>query len=207
MSEHIKDLNEDLIISISEILLKKGLKATTMDSIAAALSMSKRTLYEIFDSKKDMIMKVMEYWQLQHSRTVENIFLSSETVMEALFLVFKLHQKIMNDVNVKFFRDMDTFFPDVRKQFERHDRLWVKKVMVVINKGIEQGVFRKDVNYPVTLRLMRIQMESIKRMEEFFPVEITIGDALDSISIGFLRSIASPSGMGILDKLYYNQSK
>lgn len=46
---------EELLESITDILLRNGLKATTMDSIAASLQMSKRTLYEIFDNKSQMV--------------------------------------------------------------------------------------------------------------------------------------------------------
>ncbi|MDE6026630.1 MAG: TetR/AcrR family transcriptional regulator [Muribaculaceae bacterium] len=202
MSEPTKEPNEQLITSIFTILLKNGLKATTMDSVAASLSMSKRTLYEIFESKKDMILRVVRYWQMQRQKKVETIFEDSETVMEALVRTFQAHQKMMKEVNIEFFLDMDKHYPEVRKSFEKYDKLWVNKVMVVINKGIEQGVFRTDVNYPIVLHLMRIQMESLKRMEEVFPPGITITDAFDSISIGFLRSIASPKGMEIIDAFY-----
>lgn len=202
MSETIKEPNEELINAIFSILLKNGLKATTMDAVAAALSMSKRTLYEIFESKKDMILRVVMHWQNQRQKKVEAIFADSETVMEALVRTFQAHQEMMKEVNIDFFLDMDRFYPEVRKSFETHDKLWVDKVMIAINKGIEQGVFRTDVNYPITLRMMRLQMESLKRMEEVFPSEISINDAFNTISTGFLRSIASPKGMGIIDSFY-----
>lgn len=44
---------DSLINGIMMILLQNGLKATTMDSIASALQISKRTLYEIFSSKTE----------------------------------------------------------------------------------------------------------------------------------------------------------
>ncbi|MDE6335182.1 MAG: TetR/AcrR family transcriptional regulator, partial [Muribaculaceae bacterium] len=49
-----------LIDAIGELLLKRGLKATTMDSIASALQISKRTLYEIFNSKNEMVLCALE---------------------------------------------------------------------------------------------------------------------------------------------------
>ncbi len=67
--------------------------------------------------------------------------------------------------------------------------------------GIKEGVFRKDANYNVILSLLRVQMESLKRMEEFFPPDITIVEAYNWISLGFLRSIATPKGMMTLDRL------
>ena len=207
MSELNKEPTDELIIAISSILLENGMKATTMDYVAATLSMSKRTLYEIFDSKKDMILKVVNFWHKQRQKKAEAIFASSKTVMEALIRAFQAHQKMMKEVNLDFFLDMDRHYPEVRKVFEDHDKVWVDKIMEIINKGMEQGVFRTDVNYNVTLHLMRLQMESLKRMEEVFPPNITITDAFDTISKGFLRSIATPKGMEIIDSLYNKNSE
>ena len=49
--------------------------------------------------------------------------------------------------------------------------------------------------------MMSIQMESLKRMEELFPPDITLLEVYDSICISFLRGISSPKGLEILDGL------
>ncbi|MDE7413068.1 MAG: TetR/AcrR family transcriptional regulator [Muribaculaceae bacterium] len=202
-----KEPNEELVMEISKLLLKNGMKATTMDSVASALTMSKRTLYEIFDSKKDMILRAVKYWQQQRFKKVEEIFKSSKTVMEALARTFAYHKSMMNNINVEFLFDMDDYAPEVRTLFTRHSHQWVDKMMYAINLGIEQGVFRTDVNYPIVLRLMRIQMESLKKMEDSFPKDITIMDAFDSIVISFLRSIGTQEGMDIIDNFYLNNQE
>ncbi|MDE6717889.1 MAG: TetR/AcrR family transcriptional regulator [Muribaculaceae bacterium] len=207
MTATANENHQELIIAISRILLQKGMKATTMDSVAASLSMSKRTLYEIFGSKKEMIMRVLKYWQQERRRKIDTIFASSETVMEAMVRTFAAHQKMMEDVNVDFFLDMDDHFPEVRKQYDKHNMLWIDKLMYPINLGIEQGVFRSDINYPILLHLMRLQMESLKRMEEVFPPDISITDAFDTISISFLRSIATQNGLKVIDNFYKNNSE
>lgn len=207
MTEQTKEPSEELIMSIIEILFDNGMKATTMDSVAAALSMSKRTLYEIFDSKKNMIISVVRYWHLLRQRKIEAIFKDSQTVMEALARTFKYHQQMMKNINPEFFFDMDNHFPEVRREFEDYDRKWVDKLMYVINIGIEQGVFRPDVNHQIFLHLMRIQMESLKRMEEVFPPGIKIKDAFDCISQGFLRAIATNEGLDIIDTFYEDNPK
>ncbi len=202
MAELTNENHDDLIIAISGILLKNGMKATTMDSVASALSMSKRTLYEIFDSKKDMILRAIDYWQKQRRKTIENIFSSSKTVMEALVRTFTYHKKLMAEVNVDFFFDMDEYVPEVRELYDNHGDLWIDKLMYAINLGIEQGVFRQEINYPFMLRMMRVQMESLRRMDEELPEGITIPDAFDMIAVSFLRSIATQEGIQIVDNFY-----
>lgn len=49
--------------------------------------------------------------------------------------------------------------------------------------------------------MFRIQMESLKRMEEFLPQDVTLNEAFDTISISFLRSIASQEGAKILERI------
>lgn len=204
MSALNKNIDPALLKSISTIIFRRGLKATTMDGVASSLGMSKRTLYEIFGSKKDMILHTVKYWQAQHHQKAQEIFSTAPTIMEAMFLTFKYHLRFMRDVNVEVLRDMDREYREIRDQFENRDGVWGEALLNAINVGIEQGVFRPDLNYKVMLPLMRIQMESLKRMEEFFPADITIAEAFDAIGIGFLRSIASQEGMKILDEVIRN---
>lgn len=190
-----------LLEAIFPIITSNGLKATTMDSVAASLSMSKRTLYEIFGSKSEMLSAVIRYFHERHKRVVERIFVTSNSVMEAIYRVLLINKKAMREFSVEFFRDMDSYYKELRDLYESESKGWNENMMYAINLGVEQGVFRKDVNYPITLRMMRIQMESLKRMEEFFPPDVKLQDALDTIIVGFLRSIASPKGMEILDDI------
>lgn len=178
------------------------MKSTTMDEVASYLGMSKRTLYEIFTSKKDMIMDVMKYWQGEHDTRIRRIFEDADNMMEAFHDVFRYHHDMLIIVNPSFFEDLDDYFPDARKEFERNGAERREGLMARINEGIEQGVFRPDVNYELSLRLVDVQMESLKRMEEHFSPQITLSEAFKAITTGFLRSVATPEGMKILDKLY-----
>lgn len=195
-----------LIEKISAILNEKGLKATTMDLVAQRLQMSKRTLYEIFENKNEMILEVMRFNQKQHSKYCDLVFSHTNNVMEGLIAVFKAQQQQMKKVSVEFFRDLDSYYRELRPKYEDQGRCVNEQVAKLLNKGVEQGVFRENVNYPVSLALMRLQMESLKRMEENFPPEITLQEAFDSICIGFLRSIASLKGIKIIDETLNNES-
>lgn len=77
----------------------------------------------------------------------------------------------------------------------------LEKFLVVFQKGARQGFFRKDVNFALQYRLLWIQMESLKRMEEFFPPDISLLEAYDSICISFLRAISTSKGLEILEKV------
>ena len=190
-----------LLGRIVPILLEKGLKSTTMDSVAASLGMSKRTLYEIFESKSEMIKEVLRAWERENEAFVSDTFARADNVMEALITVFKHNRDTVKSLNVDFYRDMDRLYKDKRETYEKSREKRHEKMIQMFQRGVEEGMFRPDVDYHVHSRIMGLQMESLKRMEELFPPGITLQRVFDSILIGFLRSIASEKGMKVLDSL------
>ncbi len=192
---------EELCDGIFEILAEKGLSQTTMDYLAKKLTISKRTLYEIFGSKDDMIKAILERMEKLHSKQMEEIMKKSSNVMEALAEILLYHQKAMEKLSAKFFRDMDIRYHHLRCEYDNNSRKWRNIVWQAIKLGVRQGVLREDVNYSITLPLFHVQMESLKRMEEFFPPEITLMEAYRTIALGTLRSIATEKGMQTLEKL------
>lgn len=121
--------------------------------------------------------------------------------MEAFYLTLKTHQSVMGQASAAFYQDMDSSYARLRPVYDNQSDTWQRNMLKAIDDGIKQGVFRSDVNYPILLRMFRIQMESLKRMEEFLPQDVTLNEAFDTISISFLRSIASQEGAKILERI------
>lgn len=195
-----------LLSKIVPILLDKGLKSTTMDTVAAALGISKRTLYEIFESKSNMIREAIGALEEENQKFIATAFENADNVMEAMITVFKHNRDRMHRINVDFYRDMDRLYKSNREDYDRTRKMRNEKMLQLFRLGVEQGMFRSDVDYAVQSQLMGLQMEALKRIEELFPTEISLQRVFDSIIVGFLRSIASPKGMEILDKLTHEIS-
>lgn len=195
-----KEQYDGLVAAIFSIIIRKGPKATTMDYVAQRLGMSKRTLYEIFGSKDEMLAEVIVSHRTMYGAKIKEIVSRTANMMEAIANVFLYHIEFISEVNPKFFFDMDVRYHALRDKYESSAH-FSKYMLEACQEGVRQGVFRTDVNYPVTIDMVRVQMESLKRMEEFFPAGISLGEALGTIGIGFLRSIASHKGMYQLDKI------
>ena len=187
--------------AIMDIICTQGPKAATMDYVAARLQMSKRTLYEIFGSKEGMIIDVVGHDMHKNHELYCHIFATSPDVLVALTRIFRKQRDLMTRMSPRFFRDMDTIYHKVRATYDHLHKEHEEDMLAVFNKGVEQGMFRPGVNYRVLSRLMKVQMESLKRMEEVFPPDITLLEAYDTMAIGLLRSIATPEGMAKLDRL------
>ncbi|MBD5348820.1 MAG: TetR/AcrR family transcriptional regulator [Bacteroides sp.] len=190
-----------LLDSIFTIIVEKGLAHTSMDFVASRLGMSKRTLYEIFGSKDEMLNSMLDHQHALHKANIDKIFNSSSNTMEGLARVIKYQQEVFRKINKSFFKDMDERFKNLRHDYNHQHRKLNIGLGKAIITGMRQGVFRKGIDFELLLTLLRVQMESLKRMEDFFPPEITLSRAYEAIAQSFLRSIATPKGIEILENL------
>ena len=106
-----------LLSMIFQLILERGIKGLTMDSVASSLSISKRTLYEIFDSKSDMIVKTMSHMNEMRRKVANEAYLSAPNSLIGILRIFFIQREFICNVNVNFFRDMDQISPDIREYY------------------------------------------------------------------------------------------
>lgn len=195
-----KEQFDKILECFLESMMKNGLKGTTMDSLASSLQMSKRTIYEIFGTKEDLFREVHKHFNDKMAKKMRSIFLSSSNVMEGIIKCFIYNRDLMSDLSAEFIRDMQTyannrsFITDIQRR-QHYDNLYE-----VLQRGVEEGFFREDLNLLVLCRVFILQMEALKRTEELFPSDISLIEIYDNIIVGFLRGISTLNGMEELEK-------
>ena len=181
------------------VFMNRGLKSTTMDALASALKISKRTLYEIFGSKEDLFSEALKYFHNRMAEELKKIFANSENVMEGIIKSFLYNRDMMSNVSAAFIRDTEQFVKDKVKADSPSPHIH-QNLYNILQKGVKEGYFREDMNLMVQCRMLALQMESLKRTEELFPDDITLLDVYDNIIIGFLRGLSSQKGLEELEK-------
>lgn len=198
---HLQPKEYDLLLSrILNIVAQRGPKGTIMDTVASELRMSKRTLYEIFQNKNDMLIKVLGWAHQRVNSFIAGFFTEEANVLEAILKVGYLERSFVQRFDVRFFRDMHSLFPDLEKFHQDTEQKREKATLEILQRGIRQGLFRPDLNYPVLIEMLRVQMESLKLAETRFPQGIKLEDILDTIHTSFLRSIVTRSGLDLLEE-------
>ncbi|MDD4216483.1 MAG: TetR/AcrR family transcriptional regulator, partial [Bacteroidales bacterium] len=86
-----------------------GLRSVTMDQISAELGISKRTLYEIFKDKDDLVSQAIEEGIKAHKNHCNKVILESDNVIEAIFNIGKLNYNLFSKINPLFFEDFKKY--------------------------------------------------------------------------------------------------
>lgn len=130
-----------------------GLRSISMDEIARSLGMSKKTLYQYVDNKDDLITKTLDYFISK--TTIEQIEanknLNAIDVLLEISRIVRAEVVEMNPV-VKF--DLFKFYPSIyNRAVMKKKEIIYNDIITNFNKGIEQGLYRNDVDIDLTAKL------------------------------------------------------
>jgi AcrR family transcriptional regulator len=149
--------------------MEYGIRSVTMDDIARHLGMSKKTIYQHFKDKEEIILvSTHDYFQREHER-MEEMEKNSENAVEALFnLTVCIREQVKNiKSNVLF--DLKKYYQNAWEKYTRfkHDVIY-DSVLRNMNRGISEGLFRSDIN-PQILAQLRIGEIELSFNKDYFP--------------------------------------
>jgi AcrR family transcriptional regulator len=193
---------KERIIQVSAAMFaKKGCKSITMDDIANAMGISKRTIYENFSDKKDLLTQSMEYFFQYRKDMINNVLQSSQNVIEALFQSTQSHSNFMKDIKFDFFEEIQKYFPEVHaltiQKFRDEN---IEFSVKMLKKGQADGVFRKEVDMELTATLLQVVNNMILTQEMFATYNYNKFLLSANFNYHFVRGIATEKGLKILDQ-------
>ena len=189
------DLRERIIMEATILFQAQGVKQVRMDDIARELSISKKTLYELFSDKEELLLEVVKVISMGFHQNVKEIICSSTNVLEQIFMLYKRVIEHCCKVNPLFFIELIRY-PKVQAYFEEVHTRHTNCTREWLQMGVKQGLLRDDVNYEVFLRPDGFQMDKllINPAVRKYPAKVIY----DSIVLVMLRGLATDKGLEII---------
>lgn len=201
-------LKEEILGSISELFLKYGLRSTSMDDICTHLKISKKTLYQLFENKDDVVEQVMRY--RQEKRTKE---MNIDEIMEEnpVHFLYGIKHHITNDLGSRLpanLYDMKKYHPGVEKRIVEEDWRFIYNLLSkVISKGIKDSYFKKELDTELQIYLFGKQMSFLGDPEVIDRIEYPIPRVISTIVDNFILAISSEKGIKEFQKIKEGKEK
>ena len=192
---------ETLVAEISDLFLKYGLRSTSMDDMASHLNISKKTLYQYFTNKDDVVEQVMihRHELLRHHADLQELMQKN-----AIEIVQQLKHFLAKEFNSRIpanWYDIKKYHPAVYKKLtEEEEKAKQGFLEILLDKGISEGYFRKDIDKKLQIYLLSTPLtylgdpELISRLE--YPVYTIVCTVLDN----FVRAIATEKGLKEIER-------
>lgn len=191
----------ELLENISELFLKYGLRSTSMDDICSHLKIAKKTLYQFFSNKDDVVEQVMLHRQDNHrSPQIIQRFIQQNSIAIMLSIRDHIIESFKSRMPANLF-DLKKYHPDIYQRVNEKDQIFIHHLFTdVINKGIQEGYFRKNINEDVQVYLFVKQISFLNDPELLTNLKYPLETIVSTIVENLIRSFATPQGIAELEK-------
>lgn len=189
-------VKEHVVLAAAKAFAQKGVKTVRMDDIAAGLSISKRTLYELFHDKEDLLLDVMKLHREEMHEYMAQVASKAENVLEVLLKFFQRSARDFQNTNRKFFEDIEKY-PKVMRYIDESRRENLDSAMQFYRTGVEQGIFREEVNYDIVRVMVNEQMDMLLRSE--ICKSYSLVEIYETVIFMHMRGISTEKGLKIVD--------
>ncbi len=193
------------ILSVAvESFRQYGFKTITMDDIARKAGISKKTLYQHFSSKPEVVVAALQWHHEHMDELLTSLMNDAENAVEGMVRVNAVLIQMFRQINPMAMLELERFFPDAYRQFR--EKLMKKDIATIrdnIIRGMEEGLYRLGMDADL---LARYRVESCLVL--FQPNSLT-GQSnhphlvSQAIMENFLYGLMTPKG----EKLYQKYSE
>ena len=193
----------NLLDNISTMFKKYGVKSVTMDDIAREFGISKKTLYQHFENKTDVVYKVAHFEFEKEREELEKLCKEHKHVIDQLYAISKFIVKSNLLLNPSLMYSMEKYFHQTWEELINIRREFVLNLIDKnFQEGMNQGIYRSNINLSI-IKLFYSFLLNIKSVEFFNDLTRENFDNTFNIIFTYhIRGIANHDGIEYLEKRF-----
>ena len=197
-------VQQRIIEEASELFMRSGVKSTTMDDLARHMGISKRTIYENFKDKEALLIACIDAFRDENHVFFEKVFTKAENVVYAILVLLQKAATAQQQFNM--INDIRKYYPQVYKNhLTRLNDNKCREMGQLIERGIGEGVFRKELN-PVVVAYFFCKQSDGFTVNDSVLDKFSFTEIFENIAMTFLRGICTLKGVEIIER-YTNKKK
>ena len=188
------------ILQIATALFHQhGIKQVKMDDIANDLRISKRTLYEVYENKEDLLFEVLQQHDSVERQQLLEFDKPGTNVINIILEIYRVRTAEFFTVNPLFFEDLQKYpnlLTYVRKLHDDKEA----EIVAFIERGKNEGLFLENVNYGIVRELTFASEQFV--MNNFLFKRYDITELSRIMIMLFVRGICTEKGIKLLDQYF-----
>lgn len=193
---------ETILEEVAKMFNSNGIKPVTMDNISMDLKISKRTLYEIFKDKDDLVTQVMQNELNKSNEKIRKIISESDNVLDAIFTIAeeKVQANVKSKTNPKMLEDLIKYHPAIYSNAYKKIR---EETYITIFKLVERGkienYFKKEIDTDILIFTLQKLVNVYENEQEFVKSKPPVAFH-HTLTIPILLGISTPQGQEIINE-------
>ena len=201
-------MKETILKKATEMFLTLGFKSVTMDDIAASLGISKKTIYQHYANKIDLVNASAIHLYMLLSEGVDKIIARDLNAIAEMFAIRDFVLENLNDESASPIYQLNRFFPEISENLKTIKFRKMHTSMVAnLKKGIKGGLYRPEINIDFMSRIYFTGLTGIKDNDIFPPDIYKVKETTNEYLEYHIRGIATDTGLDTLTHLLKNTIK
>jgi hypothetical protein len=195
-------MQEQIIEKATEMYLTLGFKSVTMDDIANEMGISKKTIYQHFSNKNDLVEAVTMQMFETISCGIDQICQPDKNAIEELFEIkdFVLHK--LKDEKASPIFQLQKYFPKIYKTLHGKEYCKMQDCVVTnLKKGVETGLYRPEIDIEFISKIYYSCVHALKD-KNIFSDELYNFRMMEELYLDYhVRAISTTKGLQVLEKI------
>jgi len=193
-------MKEKILHTALEQFLKHGIRKMSIPKLISVLGISSKTVYKYYKNKEELLEEVLTllhaqlYLQLK-DRSAE------QKVVPLLLDIWYLSIEREYNVNNVFYKDLHYYYPELEERFDKRlgGEFW-KQLLQIVHKGIEEGVFKENIDPEVAMEGISVLYNAVARTEQFEKFRMSPYDIFLNTLVLYLRGFCTQKGIQEIDE-------
>lgn len=196
--EYRRQKNERILEKALELFCTEGLSKVKMDDVSRAMGMSKRTLYEMFSNKEELILECFRFsMEIRYAELKQRIS-DDSNVMDILTEFLRMRIEHMHNVNPCILDEIEQF-PRIKEFFRQIQKNHSDHFISFLTRGQNEGFFMKNLNLDIIRDYNHFVSETVRAYKIHH--KYSPNDILKCIIIMNLRGLCTPAGIARIDQI------
>ncbi len=169
MEELDPEIKIKILVEAAELFSRYGIRSVTMDDIARHLSMSKKTIYQFFKDKDEIVTLGTAAHMEREKVEFEEINKNASNAIEELAMVCHCMRKHISELNPSLLYDLQKYHPKAWSQYLQFKNDFIKNsIKNNLIDGKAQGYFRSEIDEDV-MAIFRVEQVQLTFNDQVFP--------------------------------------
>jgi len=194
-------IKQRIIEEASKLFAKSGVKRVKMGDLAKHLGISKRTIYENFSDKEELLIACIAYHIDSDDHTAK-VLSQADNMVEAMLAMLHIEDSQTSQRKYNLIEEVRKYFPQAYKEHVLRvigDRN--HSFEQIVKRGMAEGVFRENLLPEIIVHFFNSRIEDIS-LDEHYLVKYSLAEILENIAITFIRGMCTTKGLQIVENNY-----
>lgn len=184
-----------------ELFMKYGIRSVSMDDIANALGMSKKTIYQYFVDKDELVDSVVEADITNMQKDCAGVIADAHDAVQEIFLTIERVLEQLRNMNPMVIYDLEKFhFRGFQKFMDHKTKFLLQVIRKNMERGLAEGLYREDLNVDVIARFRLESMMLAFNIDLYPPTRYMLADVSKEIIEHYVYGLVSPKGYKLIVK-------